>query len=94
VKLFERLRRRPATPAHQAKERLQILLAHERKHPGGADFLPRLQRDLLEVIAKYIQVDREAVNIQLSDQGTTSRLEVDIEIPAPVETNRRAPSLR
>ena len=93
MKLFDRLRRRPATPANQAKERLQILLAHERKHPGGADFLPRLQQDLLKVIAKYIEVDQNAGNIQLSDQGTTSRLEVDIEIPVPNEPRRRAPSL-
>jgi cell division topological specificity factor len=78
---------RPAKPkvessAHQAKERLQIVMAHERANRDGPDYLPLLQQELLAVIAKYVDVDQNKVEVKL-DRGTDfSTLEVNIELPS------------
>lgn len=69
------------TTAGAAKERLQILLAHERANLRGPDFLPLLQRELLDVIAKYVRVDRDKVSVRLDRHGGTSTLEVNVELP-------------
>lgn len=76
---------RPArqTPAAQAKERLQIVMAHERAGRSGPDFLPMLQQELLAVIAKYVDLDDNKVEVKLDRGGDCSTLEVNIELPAP-----------
>ncbi|MFC7551723.1 cell division topological specificity factor MinE [Pseudoroseomonas wenyumeiae] len=68
--LARRLPRQSQAPptAGAAKERLQIVLAHERISRTGEDFLPKLQKDLLEVISKYVAIDAKAVNVSL-DRG-------------------------
>lgn len=74
--------RRP-TSAQTAKDRLQILLAHER-HGGSAapDYLPYLQSDIVEVIRKYVEVDDEDVDIRMEKGQEVSCLEINIELPA------------
>lgn len=67
--------------ATQAKERLQILLAHERVGAAQPDYLPRLHRDLLEVIGRYMQIDEDKVNVKIDHLGSVSTLEVNIELP-------------
>jgi cell division topological specificity factor len=64
-----------------AKERLQILVAHERAARNGLDYLPALQEELLAVIKKYVDVDREAVQIQLDRDGDCDILELNITLP-------------
>lgn len=66
-----------------AKERLQIILAHERSGRGGAepDYLPDLQRDLVAVIGKYIKIDPNDIKVQLERQDNLEVLEVKIELP-------------
>ena len=59
---FFRLNRRDDS-ANKAKERLTVLVALDRTGGGGPDFLPLLQRELLEVIRKYVDVDQEKVNV-------------------------------
>jgi cell division topological specificity factor len=81
MKLFELFRRTRDPSANQARERLQILLAHERRNPNGPDFLGQMQKDLLAVIAKYVDVDQEKVSVQLNELDGTSMLEVNIEMP-------------
>ena len=56
-----------------AKDRLRIIVAHERAGRGSnsPDYLPMLQRELLEVIRKYINVDAEAVKVDLIGDGDT-----------------------
>ncbi len=66
----------------QAKERLQILLAHERGSGPSADFLPLLQRDIVEAIKRYVQVSDDAVGIRMDSIGDVSSLEINIELPA------------
>src|SRR5690606_3762221 len=61
---YFRAQRRQRT-ASVAKERLQILVAHERAARNGRDWLPKLQDELLAVIKKYVDIDRDAVQMQL-----------------------------
>lgn len=77
---YFRLQRSRRT-ATVAKERLQILVAHERAARNGLDYLPALQEELLAVIKKYVQIDREAVQIQLDHDGDCDILELNITLP-------------
>ncbi len=82
MSLLSLFRRQPRSSADTARERLQILLAHERAGLAGAEFLPQLQRELVEVIRKYVQVDDDRVQVSLDNDGNISVLEVNIELPA------------
>lgn len=66
-----------------AKERLQIILAHERGGRSAAepDYLPALQRDLVAVISKYIKINPDDIKVQLDRHDTLEVLEVKIELP-------------
>jgi len=66
-----------------AKERLQILLAHERTGRSAAepDYLPALQRDLIEVISKYVRIDPKDIKVNVKRQDDLDMLEVMIELP-------------
>jgi len=72
---------RKTSSANVAKERLQIVVARERANRDGPDFLPALQEELLEVIRKYVQVDRDAVQILLDREGNCEVLELNITLP-------------
>ena len=74
--------RRNAT-APVARERLQILLAHERTVAGRSDLAVTLQEEILAVIAKHISIDREKVQVKLDRGSDVSTLEIDIEMPGP-----------
>ena len=69
--------------ASVAKERLQIILAHERsgKSTGEPDYLPALQRDLVAVISKYIKINPNDIKLHLERQDNLEVLEVKIELP-------------
>ncbi|WP_326534978.1 cell division topological specificity factor MinE [Pseudorhodoferax sp.] len=69
--------------ANVAKERLQIILAHERGSRGGLkpDMLQALQRELVAVISKYVAVNQEHIKVNLERQDTLEVLEVKIELP-------------
>lgn len=66
-----------------AKERLQLIIARERAGRSAAepDFLPALQRDLVEVIGKYIKINPEDITVQIERQDNLEVLEVKIELP-------------
>jgi cell division topological specificity factor len=70
-------------PASQAKERLQIVLAHERIGRAREDFLPKLQQELVAVVARYVAIDPGKVNINLDRGGDMSTLAIEIELPGP-----------
>ncbi|AVP56575.1 cell division topological specificity factor MinE [Pulveribacter suum] len=71
--------------ASVAKERLQIILAHERSGRGVAqpDYLPALQRELLAVISKYVKIDSSDLKMHFERQDNLEVLEVKIELPEP-----------
>ncbi len=74
---------RRARTAQTARDRLQLLLAHERLGSSSApDFLPQLQNDLLEVIRKYVAVDDDGVEIVMQREDAMSSLEINIELPS------------
>ena len=71
------------TSAPVARERLQILLSHERTLMGGKpDLVVVLREEILAAIAKHIAVDSEKVEIRMDRGASCSTLAVDIEIPA------------
>ena len=67
--------------ASLAKERLQIIVAHERAARGGPEYLPMLKEELLLVIRKYVSVDQDAVRIQVDRDGDYEVLELNITLP-------------
>jgi cell division topological specificity factor len=74
--------RRSSAPV--ARERLQILLAHERGIVSGQpDLVAKLREEILSVIAKHISVDQDKVIVKMDRGDAVSTLEVDIEIPTP-----------
>jgi cell division topological specificity factor len=80
--LFDFLLQKKQT-ASIAKDRLRIIVAHERAGRGGngPDYLPMLQRELLEVIRKYINVDAEAVKVDLLGEGDNKVLDISVALP-------------
>jgi len=69
--------------ASVAKERLQIILAHERGARGGRrpDYLPALQRELVAVISKYVSINAEDIKVHLETQDNLEVLDIKIELP-------------
>jgi cell division topological specificity factor len=68
-----------------AKERLQIILAHERSgRSTRADYLPQLQQELVAVISKYVHISPADIKVSLERQDNLEVLEVKIELPDPV----------
>ena len=86
MKLFSFLVRKPSAPV--ARDRLQMLLAHERALDGRADVMAQLQQEILAVIARHFPIDRDKVVVKLDRGQQVSTLEIDIEMPP--ETSARA----
>jgi cell division topological specificity factor len=63
-----------------AKERLQIVLAHERASRDGPEFLPVLQKELLAVVGRYVEIGDDSIRVNLGKSGETSVLEINIEL--------------
>lgn len=80
LSLFRRGTSEPA--AAIAKERLQVVLAHERTMRSQPDYLPRLRREILDVIGRYVPIDDDHIRVHYENSGTTSRLELNIELPS------------
>ena len=82
MNLFDFFRgRQKTTSASVAKERLQIILAHERGQRSTPDYLPALQQELVEVIRKYVNIGSDDVQVALENQGNCSILELNITLP-------------
>ncbi len=73
-----------------AKERLQIILARERVDRTGPDYLPALKRELLEVVAKYVAIDVDKVQVNLQHDGDCEILELNIALPEAPSTQPQA----
>jgi cell division topological specificity factor len=86
MNLFGFLGRRTTAPV--ARERLQILLAHERKSAGQSDLIAILHREVLNAVSKYIAIDPDRVDVSMHRRDMISVLEIDIAIePCVVEEN-------
>jgi cell division topological specificity factor len=83
---LDRLLGRDTASAHQAKERLKLVLVHDRTDisPGVLDLL---KDDLIAVISKHIEIDPSAVHIEMTQDGREQRLIADIPL-RPVRKKR------
>jgi cell division topological specificity factor len=75
-------RRRGTAPV--ARERLQILLSHERAARGQPDLLAILRDEIMTAITKHVTVEQDHVNVRMDRGKTVSTLEIDVEIPNSV----------
>ncbi len=64
-----------------AKERLKVIVAHERSARNAPDYLPALQKDILAVIRNYVEIDQDQLQVDLNDDGACSVLEVNVNLP-------------
>lgn len=79
MNVFNLFRRGRSAPV--ARERLQILLSHERAARGQPDLLALLREEILSAIAKHINVEQDHVHVRMDRGETVSTLEIDVEIP-------------
>jgi cell division topological specificity factor len=77
-----------------ARERLQILLAHERFYIGSSDLLVILRDELLATIARYVEFDQERLSVNLERAGSVSTVEIDVEVPSERASRRLAAPAR
>jgi cell division topological specificity factor len=75
-------KRQPKSTARLAKERLQVIVAHQRSgRANGPDYLPRLQQEVLAVIRKYVAVGDDAIRMHIEREGGLEVLELNITLP-------------
>ncbi len=87
---FFQLFRRQTTTAPIARERLQIMLAHERVGGSHSQLVAVLQEEILAVIAKHMQIDRDKVQVKLDRGNEINTLEIDIEMPSAEQSKAQA----
>ncbi len=86
MNLFKIFGRAPSS-APVARERLQILLAHERKSACNSELITVLHREVLQAITKHIDIDPDKVEVTIHRREAMSVLEIDIEIEAQSMNN-------
>ncbi len=86
MSLFGFFSKRSTAPV--ARDRLQILLQHERAFVGGNDLAATLQEEILKVIAKHVAIDRDKVRVNLDRGDSVSTLEIDVEMPEDLPRKR------
>ena len=82
MSFIDYLSKKKVNTAVLAKERLQIIVSHERNLRNKPDYLPQMQKDILEVVRKYIDIDLDQVEVQLENNGSCSVLELNVTLPA------------
>lgn len=84
MKLLDWLKREYRTSsASIAKERLHIVVAHQRREHGQPDYMPQLERELIAVIRRYVPVGDDAIQISVDKEHGYSALEVNVTLPIP-----------
>ena len=81
MSFLSRFRDNSPKSANIAKERLQIVVTHQRNQRKGPDYLPELQKDILAVVQKYVAIDADLVQVHISNEDDTSVLELNISLP-------------
>lgn len=80
MSIFDFLKPKKNT-AQTAKNRLQIIIAQERSSAGAPDYLPLMRREILEVIRKYVNVDTDAVKVDVVKDGEHDVLDISVALP-------------
>lgn len=78
---FRGLRKADTRSAEVAKERLQILISHERNGRDAPDYLPQLQREILAVVSKYVAIDHDRLKVKVESEDDVHVLEVNVTLP-------------
>lgn len=92
MSIFDYLKKRNAS-ANVAKERLQIIISHERAQRSTPDYLPKLQEEILEVISKYLPITKDQVMVNLDRMNDNSAvLELNITMPEEALAQAEAPA--
>ncbi len=81
MSLLNYFRKSKPKTASIAKERLQILVAHERASRNQPSYIPKLQRELLAVVRKYVSVEQDAISINYEQDDDQEVLELNIILP-------------
>lgn len=81
MSLLDYFRTSKPSSASLAKERLQILVAHERASRSQPSYLPQMQQELLAVIRKYVNVSQDAITVNFEQDGNQETLELNIVLP-------------
>lgn len=81
MRIFDYFRSTQKQSASVAKERLQIIVAHERNRRNQPDYLPKMQQEILAVIQKYVAIEQDDVDVQIDQNGGCSVLELNITLP-------------
>ena len=67
--------------ASTARERLQVIVAHQRAERSQPEYLPKMQQEILAVIRKYVNVEQDQVTVQMDNIGDCSVLELNVTLP-------------
>ena len=67
--------------ANTAKERLMVVVAHQRGYGNAATYLPKLREEILAVVRKYVQVPDDAVEVKVQQKDGLEVIEMDITLP-------------
>ena len=81
MSLLDYFRKSKKNTASLAKERLQIIVAHERNNRNSPDYLPQLKQDILAVIAKYVNVSDDQISIEFDTTDDLAVLELNVTLP-------------
>jgi len=83
MRLIDYFRTSKKTSAVEAKERLQVIIAHGRmsRGRGGPDYFPRMKQELLAVIMKYTHAETDDIKVSLEQEGGYEILELNVTIP-------------
>jgi cell division topological specificity factor len=81
MSFFDYFKSKKKNTASTAKERLQIIVAHERGMREQPNYLPQLQQELIAVIRKYVQIDDDMVQVELDRNDNFSVLELNVTLP-------------
>ena len=79
MNLFRLFSKTQSAPA--ARERLQVLLAHERASAAGSDLVAKLRDEIVRVISRHMHIDQDKVSVKMERGDKVSTLAVDVEIP-------------
>jgi cell division topological specificity factor len=85
--ILDFLRRKKSKTSTVARDRLQVIVAHERQTSDQPSWMPKMQQEIMAVIAKYISIDNEALKVEMSNEDDMSVLEISVDCPLEDKDN-------
>ena len=87
-----RHKQKKSNSASIARERLQIIVAHERTGQHTPDYLPAMKQDILAVVRKYVNVEQEHISFSFESQQEVSILELNVTLPEEQNHDNSVPA--